>query len=285
MSRSASTLSERWIMVGLAILQPIIVWGIHISGRNPLAESGIDLLMRLLLLGIAVWLRVWLFPGFRWAKLGGWLMLLGPVGVLSANGSFIRVGGLAAISTIVDSLSLGLMIGAILEVAVATYGWAAFIPPAVWPQCLAERFRRLRSVVTVQKHMALAMTVLLLLALYALARNYLFDWVLYSRLAALLISLGFLLPCINLRSRIQSMNEEELSRAERELETAIDRQLVLTVNGLEGSAREDVAFWLDYRRVLKASVRIPLSWEDWVYLLILIGVILAEPYLFGAWAL
>jgi hypothetical protein len=274
---------ERWFLAGLSLIIPLIVVGIHFPFKAQVLNAWVDLLVRVLFVGIVAWMRLALLPTFRSPGIGRWGMVLLPIVLLLLNISLLQNGGLVAVCSVLDCIINGVLMAMTLESILA-----AVIGTAVSPQSRRrlpslERLQHLRGAVDIQKRLVLALTVLILLSLYVLARSFLFDWVLYARIGAVLAGLGYVLPLMVLKNGMQRDSEEDLLRIEKEVEGAIERQLFRIENGLEPAGAEELSFWLDYRRVLLQSIMIPLSWENWLYLLFLLLIILVEPYLFGAW--
>ncbi|HEX2953374.1 MAG TPA: hypothetical protein VHR47_05255 [Bacillota bacterium] len=274
---------ERWLLVGFSLAVPLIVLGIHYPFKGQVLNAWADLLVRLLFLGIVAWMRLALLPTFRFPGVGRWGMVLLPIVLLLLNISLLQSGGLVAVCSVFDCIITGILMAMTLETILAAVTVTAVSPKIRGRVPSLERLQHLRGAVDTQKRMVLALTVLILLSLYILARSFLFDWVLYARIGALLAGLGYVLPLMVLKNGMQRESEEDLLRIEKEVEGAIERQLFRIENGLEPAGVEELSFWLDYRRVLLQSTMIPLSWENWLYLLFLLLIILVEPYLFGAW--
>lgn len=274
---------ECGLFMGASMVIPILVVGVHFPFKEPALEVWVDLAIRLLFLGIVVWLRLALLPDLRNPPLGRWAMVLLPIAVLLLHRTTIQGGGLKAVCAVMDCVIQGLLIAMVLEVIVAAMARTIAPNPKQHKIASIERLQHLRAVIDIQKRLVLAITVLILLALYVLARSYLFDWIIYARIGAVLTGLSFILPLMVLNTRSRRNSETELARVETEIENAIERQLFRFENGLEPSGGEELSFWLDYRRVIVQSTVIPISWENWLYLAFLLLVILVEPYLFGLW--
>jgi len=245
----------------------------------------LDCFVRLLLLAVAVWIRRGLLPFFQSGTVRALLILVCPLALAGLSlGAAQEVEEFRLGLHILDGILNGYIVALGLEPLFAAMGWVAFLgrKGGGWPVRRAERARFLRRAVQVLLKVIFALTVLLLLGLYALSRSYLFDWPFYSRIGSMLVASAFLGPLLFLHYQVRKKIEGELYLVEMELEHAADRVLRVQA-GDEGVYNPGyIRFWLDYRQMLINCTRTPLSWENWAVFILLQLVLLGEPYLFSA---
>lgn len=278
---------ERWLWFGLAVLQPVVVVALSYPQLST-EKVLLDCFVRLLLLGITVWIRRCLLPLFHSGSIRAVLILVCPLSLvaLSVNAAQgleeSRVG-----LHILDAVLSGYIIALGLETLFAAVRWTACLGRGggAWSVRMAERARSLRRAVCVLQKVSFSLTLLFLLALYALSRNYFFDWVVYSRICGFLLGTAFVLPLIIMHNKERKKIEGELALVEREMEYAANRVLQCQREEEGAGNLRYFRFWLDYRQALINSTRIPLFWQNWVVFLMLLLILLIEPYIFGAFAL
>lgn len=281
--------SERWRWMGIALLQPLIVVGLYFPNlvfMSVLWDWGI----RAVFLGILVFTRHLLLPSFRHRALRHGAIIMGPLfAVILSMGMWRDVANEVIIALrILDALLNGYMAAMIFESLISALCWAVGIKGVKTednPFKIAERMRFLRRAVEVLKRVAFVLVLLILLGIYILTRGYIFDLLLFSRLAAGVIGLGFVAALILLNERVKRRQEKELQWVEREIETALDSMLAWRPPGEEHFDPSVLLFWEGYHRLLQKSQRTPVHWEDWAFILLLQGLLLVEPFMIGLWAL
>lgn len=281
--------TKRWSWMGIAMLQPIIIAGIYFPNL-PIKTMLFDWVARILFLGIVVWTRHALLNSFRYRPFRRAALCICPLLAIVAMMGTWRTGAgeIVVALRILDALINGYLIAMMMEPLIAALGWAVGLKGVKTeekPFKIAERMRFLRRSVDVIKRVIWVVTLLVLLGLYVLNRSYVFDWVLYSRLAAGFIGIGFVIAMIVLYEKVKRMEEKEMQWVEREIETAIDSLLAWRPPGQEQFDPTVFSFWYNYRQLLIISQRTPLNWEVWAFILLLQGLILVEPFIMGIWAL
>ena len=275
---------EKWIFMLVALLQPLIVFGWNYQ-TFLLGQVLLDWSVRLLLLGITVWIRYWLLSSHRSTRLRRVLQIFCPVAALTlTTGSWLKADELVAGLRVMDALINGMLIAYIFENLIAALGWAMAVLPRgrVSEARFAERSRFLRRSVALLRNVFFGLTLMTLLALYTLSRSFLFDWVLYSRIAAGIVLFGFVISLVMLHFNVRRKAEEELNLVEREIETALDRILAWKPPGQESKVDPQIlVFWQAYRELLISSIKTPLSWETCAVILLFAAIILIEPYVAG----
>jgi hypothetical protein len=275
---------QNWVFLLMALLQPLIVFGWSYPTFS-VGQVLLDWSVRLLLLVITVWIRYWLLPLHRSPRLRLILQVFCFVVALTLTmGSWLKANEMIVGLRVIDGLINGMLIAYAFENLLAALGWAIAILPKgkALEDRFAERSRFLRRSLTVLQSVFFGLTLLELLALYTLSRNFLFDWVLYSRIAAGIVLFGFAISLVLLYFNVRRKVEEELNLVEREIETALDHILAWRPPGQEAKVDPQIlGFWQAYRELLISSVKTPLSWESWAVILFFVAIILLEPYVAG----